>query len=350
MTQPPTPLHLPLEQVLERHGARFGAANGWLVPLDFGSAEAEYTALRWDAAAFDRSSRSRVLVTGTDAQVVLAAVFGENISDLEEGRAIRAAALDENGIIRDLALVARTGGIAYTVIAEPGQRQETLKRLQSAAGSDFDVQVEDRTERTCLLGIAGPRAEAVVQEHIAESLAGRLGALHCAAFQFHGFRGLAIRTSDTGEDGFDLLLATAVAEHLIDLLATAGVRLCGQTALESARVEACIPAFSPDLEPGLTPAEADLDVLLGIPGGSASRTLAPLLFDTPELPPQGTELQLDGSPVGTVRSAVRSFGLNAMAGLGIIDTAAATPGRELLASNVRATVVTKPLYRRRTQG
>lgn len=350
MSEPGGLLHLPLEPVLERHGARFGAAAGWLVPLDFGNAEAEYAALRWDAAVFDRSSRSRILVTGTDAQVVLATVFGEPMEDLEEGRSIRAAALDGDGIIRDLALVARTGGIAFTVNGEPGQREETLGRLHAASGEDFDVRIEDRTASTCLLGIAGPRAEAVVQEHVAESLAGRLGSLHCAAFQFHGFRGLAIRTSDAGEDGFELLLATPVAEHLVELLTTSGARLAGHTALESARVETCIPAFDPDLSPGLTPAEADLDVVLGIPGGADSRILAPLLFESALPRPVGSVLELEGRPAGQIRSSVRAFGLNAVAGLGIIDTTAARPGQELLAGDVRATVVAKPLYRRRTQG
>ncbi|MGH2633207.1 MAG: hypothetical protein ACRDG3_07340, partial [Tepidiformaceae bacterium] len=76
----------------------------------------------------DRSQRSRLLVTGTDASVVLGQVFAGYLDELEEARAVRAVALDQQGIIRDVAVVARTGAIAYLVIGEPGQRAETLGR------------------------------------------------------------------------------------------------------------------------------------------------------------------------------------------------------------------------------
>ena len=263
---------------------------------------------------------------------------------------MRAAVLDEAGTMRDLLLVARTGGIAYTVIGEPGQRFETLGRLRAAVGEDFDANVEDRTETTSLIGIAGPQTADVVREHIGEGLSARIDPMQCSAFQFHGFRGLAVRTSDTGEDGFELMLAPPVAQHFLETVRAAGIGFAGTTALESARVEACVPAFDPDLLTGLSPAEADLDTLLDIPGGKHTRILAAMLFESDEPLPPGTPLTIDGRPVGEVRSCVFAFGLNATAGLGIIDVHESQPGRELNAQGARATVVAKPLYRRRTQG
>lgn len=339
--------HLALREWHTGAGATFDVRAGWTLPMRYGNPMEEYAALRESAVAFDRSHRSRILVTGTDAAHLLNLVFAGHIEELEEGRAMRTVALDDSGSIRDLALVARTAGIAYLVMGEPGQRFETLQRLNAAIQPDFDVRVDDRTETTCLVGIAGPGAAQVTATHLSEALPGRLQSLHAVTFEFHGFRALAIRTSDTGADGFEFMLAPAVAQHVFETVRATGVRIAGFEALEVARIEACLPAFEPDLEPGLSPAEADLDALLGIEGGREGRILSALLFDAEIPPATGTPLSADGEPAGEVRSSVRSWGLNTTIGLGIINTRHAFPGRELDAAGARATVVAKPLYRRR---
>lgn len=339
--------HLALRDWHAAAGATFDVRTGWTLPMRYGNPADEYAALRESAVVFDRSHRSRFLVAGPDALDILRSTIAGHVEDLEEGRAMRAAVLDDDGLIRDLVLVARTGGIAYLVMGEPGQRIATLQRLNAAIQADFDVRVDDRTETTCLVGIAGPGAPQVAIEHLSEALPSRLKPLNCFTFEFHGFRALGIRTSDTGEDGFELMLAPAVAQHVFDTLRGAEIRLAGFETLEAARIEAAIPAYAPDLETGLSPAEADLDTLLDIPGGRDSRILTGLLLDAPNPPLPGTALTLEGESVGEIRSAIASPGLNATIALGIIDSRYALPGRILDADGGRATVVAKPFYRKR---
>ena len=338
--------HLALRDLHAQAGAVFGVEQGWSLPMHFGDAAAEHAALRSAAVILDRSARSRFLVTGTDALDVLRAVFAGHVEELEEGRAMRTVALDEDGNIRDLVLIARTGGIAYLVTGEPTQRFETLRRLEGAIQADWDTEIGDRTETTCLIGVAGPAAQDFARQHLSEGLPARMQMLHTATFEFHGFRTLAMRTSDTGEDGFELMVAPAVAQHVIETLRVAGLPLIGFIAQEMARVEACVPAFVPDLAPGLSPAEADLDVLLGLEPGREGRTLAALLFEG-EPVPTGTPIAHRGTQVGEVTSCLRSSGLNATIGLGIIETRHAFPGQELDAKGVTAHVVVKPFLRRR---
>ena len=338
--------HLALRELHAQAGAVFGVEQGWSLPMHYGEAGAEHAALRSGAAIVDRSQRSRFMVTGTDALDVLRAVFAGHVGELEEGRAMRTVALGDDGNIRDLVLIARTGGIAYLVTGEATQRFETLARMQAAVQPDWDASIGDRTETTCLIGLAGPAAQEMARQHLSDGLPARMQLLHTTTFEFHGFRTLAIRTSDTGEDGFELMLAPAVAQHVIETLRAAGAPLIGFVAQEMARVEACIPAFAPDLQPGLSPAEADLDVLLGIEAGREGRTLAALLFDG-EPVPAGTPILHHGTAVGEVRSCLRSSGLNATIGLGIIESRHAFPGQELDAKGVTAHVVMKPFLRRR---
>lgn len=348
MNHPAPGKRLALNGLHEAMGATFAENGGWSVPVRYGAAAAELDALRQRAAVFDRSDRSRFLVTGTDAAELLATVFAGHVAELEEGRSMRAVWLGEDGSIGDLALISRTAGIAYLVSGEPGQRAATHERLRSATEEDFDVHVDDRTETTCLVGLAGPDAAQVANDHLSDALPARLGPLHCITFEFHGFRGLAVRASDTGEDGFEFMLAPAVAQHLIETLHGAGIPLAGREALEIARIEACIPAYDPDLAPGLSPAEADLDVMLEVDGGREGRTLAAVLIDGAGALPTGTPLMLDGEVTGEIRSCAHSPTLNATVGLGIIDSRTALPGRELAAGTRRAVVVAKPFFRRRT--
>ncbi|HQW51735.1 MAG TPA: hypothetical protein PL082_06725, partial [Tepidiformaceae bacterium] len=241
MNHPAPATRLALHGLHEAMGATFAETGRWTVPVRYGAAAAELDALRQRAAVFDRSDRSRFLVTGTDAAELLATVFAGHVAELEEGRSMRAVWLGEDGSIGDLALISRTAGIAYLVSGEPGQRESTYDRLRSAAEEDFDVRIDDRTETTCLVGLAGPDAAQVANDHLSDALPARLGPLHCIAFEFHGFRGLAVRASDTGEDGFEFMLAPAVAQHLIETL-------CGGEPSTVARVMRRVEAMTGQLD------------------------------------------------------------------------------------------------------
>ena len=347
MTNAEPVYHLALRDIHAAAGATFGLHAGWSLPLSYGDVVAEHEALRTRAVAFDRSNRSRILVSGTDVLDVLKTVFAGHVEEIDEGRAMRTVSLDAEGNIADLALIARTGGIAYFVSGEPDRRFDTLARLQRAVAPGYDARVDDRTESTCLIALAGPAAAQAANDHLSEALPARLQTLHCVTFEFHGFRALATRTSDTGEDGFEFMLAPAVAQHILETLKAGGIPLAGLQATEIARIEACIPAFAPDLEPGLSPAEADLDALLDVPGGRDGRILAGLLLEG-DPAPAGTPITLDGAAIGDLRSSVRSPGLNATIGLGIIDVRHAFPGQAVVIGAQAATVVAKPFFRRRT--
>ena len=338
---------LALHAVHEALGATFGLRAGWRLPETYGDSEDEYARLRSSAVAFDRSDRTRLLVSGTDASAVLKAVFGQAAGELEEGRAVRAAALDAGGRIADLALIARTGGIAYMVMGEPGRGATTLAMLEGAVGREYDVVIQDRTATTCLVGIAGPGAAEAAARHVNEALPPRLPSMHAAPFEFHGYRALAVRTSALGEDGFEFMVAPPVAEHLLGLLEAGGVGLAGLAAQEIARIEAGIPAFTPDLETGLTPAEAGLSEALGLPGETPSRLLCALLFEGSRTPPVGTPAVADEQVVGELRSGARSFALDAAAGLAILNRDRSRPGTAISVGGERALVAQKPLYRRR---
>jgi glycine cleavage system aminomethyltransferase T len=111
-------------------------------------------------------------------------------------------------------------------------------------------------------------------------------------------------------------------------------------------VEACIPAFEPALEPGLTPRR--LTSTCCWDPGDQSSILAGAIFDSDTPVAAGTAVSIDGRPAGQVRSCVRSPGLRATIALAVVDAARALPGTSLDAEGVAGTIVAKPFYRRRT--
>jgi aminomethyltransferase len=340
--------HLALRDLHKAAGATFIQQSGWSLPADYGDPEAEYRALREAAAVMDHSHRSRFIVSGTDSREVLAATFSGHIAELEEGRAMRAATL-AGGLIDDLVLIARTGGINYVVAGEPDRRAATLQRLNDARGPGFDARIDDRTESTCWIALAGPATARIAATAFGEAMGPRLRFMQTAAFEFHGFRALAVRTSGVGEDGFELMVAPAVAQHLLATLGEMDVPLAGAAAHAVARIEACVPAFDPDLAPGLTPGEAGLAELLGLAIETPHRVLAAFVLDGAEPVEAGQHALCAGRVVGEVRSCVYSAGLGVTIGLAILESAQAVPGTELLVAGRRGAVAAKPLFRRREQ-
>lgn len=347
MTEEQRVYHLALRDLHAAAGAYPGIAHGWSLPFRYGDPAAEYTAIRQRAAVMDLSSQSRFLLNGTDALDVLQAAFAGHIEDIDEGRSMRTVALNLDGTIDDFVLISRTGGISYFVSGDPERRFATFERLQAAVQPGWDVRLDDRTETTCLIGLAGPGAAQAAQDHLEGALPSRLQLLHCVMFEFHGFRTLAIRTSDVGEDGFEFMVAPAVAQHMIETLNRAGIPLAGFEAQEMARVESCIPSASYDTA-GLSPAEADVDTLLGIEGGADSRILAALLLESDHTVDSGTPIvAADGTTVGSLRSCVASHALSAVIALGVIESARVAPGESFQVAGNRAVVTAKPFYRRR---
>ncbi len=347
MTQPPNVTRLTLHDMHAGAGATFAARDGWWLPAHYGDPVAEHRAIREAAAAMDRSFASRLLVTGKKSTELLRRVFGETIADIEESEATRAVTLDEQGAVRDFAVIARTGGASYLVMGEPGQRHETADRLRTATSAEWDARVDDRTETTCMVGLVGPEAASVMSKYLSDGLPDQVPGMHCVAFEALGFRALAIRISDTGEDGFALMLAPGVARHTIESVRAAGVPLVGAIAQTIARVEACIPAFSPDLEVGLNPAEADLAGLVTASSGPVRRMLSALAIDGEIETSTGAPITLGSTTVGEVRSCVRSPLPGSTIALGVVEAHHSLPGTVLEVAGRQARVVTKPFYRRR---
>ena len=69
---------------------------------------------------------------------------------------------------------------------------------------------------------------------------------------------LVSRSGYTGEDGFELYMPAADAEHVFKTLLEAGVVPCGLGARDTLRFEACLPLYGHELSATISPIEAGM--------------------------------------------------------------------------------------------
>lgn len=331
----PTLRELPLRAAHEASGARFEAAHGWSLPRVYTDGpDAEYDALRNEAAITERTHNSRLLVTGSDAVDVLNQVFSGRVRELNEDRSMETFCTDADGHVSDLNRLSRTGGIAYLVEGEPERGLATQALLRAAIREDYDARVEDRTDTTCALEIVGPEAEKAVAAYVSPDLPPYLRPGHLVSFEFHGFRSSVSRSA--GEvPSYTFMLAPQVASHLWESATAGGLIQAGREAVETVRIEEGVPSWGADLSRGLTPEEANLVA------GAAERMLVSLSIEGNDPVKPGARVHAGGEEIGYVTSSTRSRKLDGTAALAVIGSSFTTSAARLSVAGHDATVQSK---------
>ena len=309
---------LPLRSAHEASGAQFAATNGWNLPQAYSGGEIlEYKALREAAAITDRTDRTRLMVTGTDAVDVLDRVFDGHIRELDEGRSMKTFCVDGLGRVSDLITLSRSGGIAYLLEGEAGRSAATRDLLAGASEDDFDFRMDERSETTCSLAIIGPDGGKAVAKFVSPDVPRYLRPGHLLAFEFHGFRS-SVTLAQEALPRFEFVLAPQVASHLWEAATSAGLAAAGFAATEIVRIEDGRPAWIPDLSGGATPEEA------GLRPGSSQRSLKRLLIEGDQPLESGARVELSGATIGQVTSSIWSQKLDGTAALALIESSKAT--------------------------
>jgi aminomethyltransferase len=189
---------------------------------------------------------------------------------------------DDGGIIDDL-MATRRGEDFYLVVngaTKHGDLEVFRERLPREV-------VVDHMKEQALLALQGPKA-AEVLEGIAPGVF-ELGFMQGSAFQAAGQSVWISRSGYTGEDGFEISIASNAVEVVADaLIADDRVKPIGLGARDSLRLEAGLPLYGHDIDLETTPVMAGLQFAIqkrrraegGFPG--AMRILAELENGPPQ--------------------------------------------------------------------
>ncbi len=246
------PKKLPLEDLHQAAGARFGAFAGWSMPLTYPpGVMKEHLHTREHAGLFDISHMKLFEVSGPGAAALLSKACPLEAEALAERQSKYTFFLTEAGGIIDDLIVTRLGPTRFMVVANAGNAAADEAHLRALAG-DFDCTVTplDRV----FLAIQGPEAWAALARAGIET--GSLTFMTGFEPKPNWFMS---RSGYTGEDGFEIGLPEADARDLAaKLLADERVMWIGLAARDSLRLEAGLCLHGQDISEATDPVAAGL--------------------------------------------------------------------------------------------
>jgi folate-binding protein YgfZ len=220
----------------------------------FGTPEQEFRAFRTEAALVPLLSVTPLRLTGTDRLDFLHGQVTNEVKRLEVGRTNEALMLNIKGhALAQMRIYRRQDDLFVAV--EGGKGPEVQAQFQAHIIFD-QVEIHNLSDQIVSFTVQGPRAPAVVQQVLALELP---PAEEFTEVPFASAKVLAAPVRRSQHGGYDLHVLTRDAEELVGAVLEQGAVLAGEEALETARVEAGIPAAHTEAGEGVLPQEAGLE-------------------------------------------------------------------------------------------
>jgi len=358
----------PLNARHRASGARMVEFGGWDMPVEYSGITDEHLAVRTRAGLFDVSHMGQIELAGADALAAVQWMTSNDASRLAIGQVQYSALTTDHGTFVDDVLVYRMADDHYLLVVNAGNIVKDHEWIVGQAKSrGGDVAVVNSSSRYALIALQGPAAQEILQT---------LTGVDLAAIKYYWFatgevaivRETISRTGYTGEDGFKIFAAPAMAEKVWDAILTAGkhadVRPAGLGARDTLRLEACMRLCGSDMDENVSVLEAGLgwivgwkkDAFLGAErlraqkAGALERKLAAFEMRDRAIARHGHPVLRDGAPCGVVTSGTQTPFLKKAIGFAMVPVDVAVPGTPLTIDIrgrlVNAEVVPEPFYKR----
>jgi folate-binding protein YgfZ len=319
-----------------------------------------YHAARRAAAVIDRDDRAWLVVSGADRRSYLHGLLTNDIAALQPGQGCYSAYLTPQGrMIADL-WVYELGDVVLLSMSRD-VKATVLARLDQFIFTE-DVKLGDVSETFSAAGIVGPRAAEIVARVTGASVdvLEQLAEHGNLRLDFQGLPAIVVRTSDTGEKGFDVLVAAEQAGALRERLHAAGAVDADAGVAEVLRVEGAIPKFHRDMDEETIPLEAGIEPraismtkgcyvgqevivrVLHRGHGRVARRLVGLTLEGSSPPPAGSRVQVDGREIGSITSSAVSVALGKPIALAYVHRDYVAPGTNVSVDGTAAVVTATP--------
>jgi folate-binding protein YgfZ len=320
-----------------------------------------YERARGAVALVDRSDRAWIVVSGHDRRSYLQGMLTNDIVALQAGAGCYAAYLTPQGrMIADLWVYELGDAILISTAREV--KPTVLARLDQFVFTE-DVQLGDVSETFAAVAAIGPQSAQAVSSVISGASADRLSALPehgNLRAEFRGQPAIVLRVTDTGQAGFDVLVAAPQLEELKAALHAAGAVDVDAATADALRIEAGMPKFHRDMDEETIPLEAGIEgraisltkgcyvgqeVIIRVlhrGHGRVARKLVGLTLDQSAVPPAGATVTADARDVGAITSSAFSPALQKAVALAYVHRDFVAPGTMLTVAGVKAAVTSLP--------
>lgn len=245
-----------------RNGGKMVGFAGYELPVQYkDGVVTSHMHVRQDAGVFDVSHMGQLRFHGKDREAFLESVVVADIANLKPHQASLSVITNEKGgIIDDCVVTKRDNFIAMVVNA--GCKDKDLAHFKKhIAESKKDVRIEYLEDRS-LLALQGPKAAAVLARFLPANIAAALPQwpfMSDKDVQVGKYNCTVTRCGYTGEDGFEISVASQDAIALMELLCgEKEVQPAALAVRDSLRLEAGLCLYGHDLDETITPVEAAL--------------------------------------------------------------------------------------------
>lgn len=354
----------PLYETHVAQGGKLVPFAGWEMPIQYASILEEARAVRSSAGIFDVSHMGRLEISGSGAADLLDRVLSINASGLREGRARYNVICDENGGIIDDCIVYRRSDRVFLLIPNASNTEAVLRWLARWKRVDSEVAIVDVTSEYAMIAVQGPDAVGIVNS-LCDIDASSVRPFATKQALIGPTQTWLARTGYTGEDGFEIIVASDCVVDLWSALVSAGCVPCGLGARDVLRLEAGLLLHGNDMDTDHNPYEAGLDrfvkadregyvagpALTRIRDESLSRKLVGFVLTGRGIPRHGYAIMSGAESIGMVTSGGHSPTLETSIGLGYVGIEHAVPGTviqiDIRDRSVDAKVTELPFYSRR---
>lgn len=355
----------PLYDIHHALGARLIEFGGWDMPVQYSGILAEHHAVRTKAGLFDLSHMGEIEVSGPRALEVLQELVVTDVARIQLGQAQYSLMCYPDGGIVDDIIIYRVAEEHYFVCVNASNIAKDFEWMTQH--NSAQATMIDRSDEYALIAVQGPIALGIVQRLTSLNLTG-VKRYWFTTGDVAGVPALVARTGYTGEDGFELFVATEQAVSVwnacLDAGQPDGILPIGLGARDTLRLEAAYMLYGNDIDAQTTPLEAGLQRLLKFEKSSfigrkalvqqqtagIKKQFVGLRMDEPGIPRHGYLLWHDGQQVGIITSGTQSPSLGVGIALGYVPPACAAVGTrlavEIRGRKARAHVVERPFYRK----
>jgi len=331
----------PLYEFNVAHGGRMVDFAGWEMPVQYASIVEEHKATRAAAGLFDVSHMGEATVEGPQAEAFLNYVLTNDVSTMDDGKALYSLMCHPNGGVVDDLLVYRKAENSYLLCLNASNTEKDIAWL-SEKSAGYEVRLNDVSADYGLIALQGPRAFEILRGLSSVDLSG-LGYYRFVGGQIAGIACLISRTGYTGEKGVELFVAAdktaALAEALLEAGEDKGLVLAGLGARDSLRLEAGYSLYGHEIDDEIGPVEAKLmwtvslkkagdfigkDAILSKKANGVSKRIVFFKTGGRRIARPGTNIVCGGETVGTVVSGTFSPVLNEAIGSALVDAELAT--------------------------
>lgn len=267
----------PLHQYHLDHGAQMVDFAGWEMPIMYrwpdsigggGGIHDEHRQVRASGGFFDVSHMGRVKITGRHARRLVERLCTRRISDMQPGQCRYSLVCNEHGGVRDDVLVYRIDDDDFLIVVNASNREKLLPHFDAVKG-DLICDIEDRTFKTAMVAIQGPKVMDVIGKFSREIPT--LKRYRFVEKNFLVMKLLVSRTGYTGEDGVEVILPANMVSMAMKMLMkdigsgdTAIVKPAGLGCRDTLRMEAGMALYGHELGEEIDALASGLDFAMNL--------------------------------------------------------------------------------------